>query len=432
MNVLVVGSGGREHTFVWKLAQSPRVGRIFAVPGNAGMVELAECHDISVDDGFEQLADFAATNDVELTIVGPEAPLVAGIVDVFQARGLRVFGPNAAAARLEGSKEFSKRIMREAGVPTASYRAFTDAAAATAYVDAVGAPIVVKADGLAAGKGVAVCHTVEEARSAINDIMVESVFGNAGSTVVIEECLVGEEASFTVFCDGVTALPLAGSQDHKAINDGDEGPNTGGMGAYSPAPVIDDKLHDLIMWEIVEPVLNAMAAAGCEYRGILYVGLMVTDDGPKVIEFNCRLGDPETQVILPRMESDLAGLIDAAVDGRLADSEVSWRDDSCACVVMASGGYPDSAKYTTGHAISGLDAAARVEDAVVFHAGTTLADGQIVTDGGRVLGVTALGGDIPTALARAYRATECIHFHNAHYRNDIGRRALARVGREGA
>ncbi len=432
MNVLVVGSGGREHTFVWKLSQSPRVDRIFAVPGNAGMAEAAECHDVPTSAGFDALADFAEANDVGLTIVGPEAPLVAGIVDVFEERGLRVFGPNAAAARLEGSKEFAKRIMEAAGAPTGAYRAFTDAAAARAYVDDVGAPIVVKADGLAAGKGVVVCQTLAEAQGAIDDMLVDGAFGDAGSTVVIEECLVGEEASFTVFCDGVTAFPLAGSQDHKAIYDGDSGPNTGGMGAYSPAPVIDDALHECIMTDIVAPVLDAMEADGHVYRGILYVGLMVTIDGPKVIEFNCRLGDPETQVILPRMASDLAELIDAAVDGRLADAEATWRDDACACVVMASGGYPDSARYTTGHVVSGLDDAAQVEDATVFHAGTSLRDGAVATAGGRVLGVTALGSDIAEAVDRAYRATECIDFHDAHYRRDIGHRALARMTHGGA
>ena len=431
MNVLVVGSGGREHTFVWKLAQSPRVDRIFAVPGNAGMADVAECHDVSTAQGFDALADFAEANDVGHTVVGPEAPLVAGIVDVFEERGLRVFGPNAASARLEGSKEFAKRIMEAAGAPTGAYRAFTDAEAARAYVDEAGAPIVVKADGLAAGKGVVVCQTLAEAHAAIDDMLVGGAFGDAGSTVVIEECLVGEEASFTVFCDGVTALPLAGSQDHKPIFDGDEGPNTGGMGAYSPAPVIDDALHALIMTDIVAPVLAAMEAEGHVYRGILYVGLMVTADGPKVIEFNCRLGDPETQVILPRLESDLADLIDAAVDGRLADVELSWTDDSCVCVVMASGGYPDP-DYTTGHAISGLADAALADRATVFHAGTSLRDGHVASAGGRVLGVTALGSDISVAVERAYRACDLIEFHGAHYRRDIGHRALARLTHGGA
>jgi phosphoribosylamine---glycine ligase len=426
LNVLVVGSGGREHTLVWKLAQSPRVDQIYAVPGNAGMAALAECHDIATGDGFDALADFAVAHGVDLTVVGPEAPLVAGIVDTFEARGLRVFGPNAAAARLEGSKEFAKEIMTAAGAPTSAYRAFTAASDAHAYIDRVGAPIVVKADGLAAGKGVVVCQTAEEAHGAIDEMMVAAAFGDAGSKVVIEECLVGEEASFTVFCDGVTAVPLAGSQDHKPIYDGDQGPNTGGMGAYSPAPVIDDAMHETIMADIVAPVLDAMAAAGCVYRGILYVGLMITEAGPKIIEFNCRLGDPETQVILPRLKSDLADLIDAAVDADLASVEMEWHDDPCACVVVASGGYPDSAQYTTGHAISGLGAADATDGAMVFHAGTASRDGHVVTAGGRVLGVTALGPDIATAIERAYAAMERIDFHKAYYRRDIGHRALAR------
>jgi len=390
------------------------------------MAQLAECHDVDTADGFDALADFAVASGVDLTVVGPEAPLVAGIVDVFEARGLRVFGPNAAAARLEGSKEFAKQIMAAAGAPTSAYRAFQTPVEAHAYIDDVGAPIVVKADGLAAGKGVVVCRSADEAHAAIDSMMVDTVFGDAGSTVVIEECLVGEEASFTVFCDGVTAVPLAGSQDHKAIYDGDQGPNTGGMGAYSPAPVIDDAMHERIISDIVDPVLAAMGAAGCVFRGILYVGLMITDEGPRIIEFNCRLGDPEAQVILPRLRSDLADLIDAAVDGRLANVTLDWHEDPCACVVMASGGYPDSARMTTGHPISGLGDAEEVEGAALFHAGTASDGGDVVTAGGRVLGVTALGPDIAAAIDRAYEATGKIDFHEAHYRRDIGHRALAR------
>ncbi|MDE0022412.1 MAG: phosphoribosylamine--glycine ligase [Candidatus Poribacteria bacterium] len=425
MNILVVGSGGREHAFAWKLAQSPLCGALYVVPGNPGMDALAERHDIPLADDFSALIRFVKEKEIELTVVGPEAPLAAGVVDAMEAEGLRVFGPRQEAARLESSKTFAKRLMEKAGVPTARYAAFDDPGAAKAHLEKTGAPVVVKADGLAAGKGVAVCHTVEQARAAIDRSMTEKAFGEAGSAVVIEEFLEGEEASFTVLCDGITALPMASSQDHKPIYDGGKGPNTGGMGAYSPAPVVTQETHDCVMKRIVSPTLRAMAEAGTAYKGILYVGLMIGAEGPKVVEYNCRLGDPEAQVLLTRLSSDLVPLLNAGLDGSLSQQTAEWREETSVCVVIASGGYPGS--YQTGYPIEGIEKAESQTGAVVFHAGTARKDGVLTTSGGRVLGVTALGGGIREAAERAYSAAETISFQNMYKRSDIGFRALARL-----
>jgi len=425
MNVLVVGGGGREHALTWKIAQSPQVGRVYCAPGNAGIAQVASCVDIGVND-FDGLIAFAREHEVALTVVGPEDPLTRGICDRFGEAGLRVFGPSAAAAQLEGSKGFAKRVMERHGIPSAAYGEFDDADAALGYVEEQGAPIVVKADGLAAGKGVTVAATVDEAAAAVRAAMVDGVFGDAGAKVIIEECLVGEEASILALTDGKTVLPLVPSQDHKAIYDGDTGPNTGGMGAYSPAPVVTPALLEEIERTILVPCVEGMAQEGAPYAGVLYAGLMVTDSGPKVIEFNCRFGDPEVQVVLPRMTSDLVPLFEATIDGTLDAAPVEWDDGACVTVVMASGGYPGA--YEKGKAITGLDDAGREDGVVVFHAGTKQSDGSVVTNGGRVLNVTAVGPDIPATIDKAYEAAGHIHFEGAQYRKDIGRKALARLG----
>ncbi len=425
MRVLVVGSGGREHALVWKIAQSPVVRRVYAAPGNPGMAAHAERANIGVND-FDRLVEFARENRVDLTVVGPEDPLSRGIVDRFAAEGLAAFGPTAAAAELESSKIFAKRFMAKYGIPTAAFAEFTDPEAAHDYVRSHGAPIVVKADGLAAGKGVTVARDVETARDAIDRIMRDRVFGEAGSRVVLEECLEGEEASVLALTDGRTVVPLVPSQDHKPVFDGDEGPNTGGMGAYAPAPVVTDDGLDQIMRTIVGPCVEGMAAEGRPYRGVLYAGLMMTAQGPKVVEFNCRFGDPETQVVLPLLESDLVPLLLAACDGTLDRHRVQWNPGACVSVVMASGGYPGA--YDTGKAITGLEDAEAEEGVVVFHAGTRERDGGVVTAGGRVLNVTARAQDVPSAIDKAYRAVGRIRFEGAHFRSDIGRKALARSG----
>lgn len=425
MKVLVVGGGGREHAFVWKLAQSPWVERVYAVPGNAGIAQTATCLSLSLGPPFESLLDFVVAEGIDLTVVGPEAPLVQGIVDAFEARGLAIHGPTAAAAQLEGSKAFAKERMRRYGIPTAAYRVFDDPESAIAYLREVGAPVVVKADGLAAGKGTVVCATLDEALSAVNAIMKQRCFGDAGKRLLVEECLFGEEASFIVLCDGQTAFPLASAQDHKRIGEADQGPNTGGMGAYSPTPVLDEVLTERLMTEVVLPLLKGMASEGTPYKGFLYVGVMVTSTGPKVLEFNCRLGDPEAQVILPRLASDLVPALEASLAGTLDRIVLEWRPEACVCVVMASGGYPGA--YRTGYPIRGLDAANARPDTMVFHAGTALVEGQWVTHGGRVLGVTALGKDLREAVRRAYEAVGDISFQDAYYRRDIGYRALARI-----
>lgn len=425
MRVLVIGGGGREHALVWKLKQSPQVKQLFAAPGNAGIAELAECTDISASE-VRRLADFAAKTGIDLTVVGPELPLTLGIVDEFESRGLRIFGANQQAAFLEGSKVFAKRLMKKHKIPTGFFQTFYRLDDARRYIQDVGAPIVVKADGLASGKGAIVCQTVKEALDAVKRMMEDRVFGDAGEKVVVEEFLTGEEASFLAFTDGETVLPMASSQDHKPVFDDDKGPNTGGMGAYSPAPVVSEEVHRKIIDQIMIPTVRAMVAEGRPCRGVLYAGLMIKDGEPKVLEFNVRFGDPEAQPLLMRMESDLFPVLQAVVDRRLHDVEIRWRPEPAVCVVMASGGYPGA--HDKGKAISGLRAAARIKDVMVFHAGTTVAGEKIVTDAGRVLGVTALGSDVPDAIARAYRAVEKIHWEGVHYRTDIGRKALGRAG----
>lgn len=423
MNILVVGSGGREHALVWKIRQSPLVTSVYCAPGNAGIAALAECVDVGVND-FDRLMDFVREKRVDFTVVGPEDPLSRGLVDAFEAEGLSIFGPSAAAAELEASKAFAKRIMAEHGIPTAAYEEFTDLDAALAYVRGHGVPVVIKADGLAAGKGVTVAHDLDAAQASLQAMMRDQVFGAAGRKVVVEDCLVGEEASILAFSDGRTVVPMVPSQDHKPVFDDDRGPNTGGMGAYAPAPLVTSELLSEIVETVLKPCVRGMAEAGRIYKGVLYAGLMITADGPKVIEFNCRFGDPETQVVLPLLESDLIPLLMACGNGTLHEHRPQWRSGACVSVVMASGGYPGA--YAKDKVISGLHRAEQ-EGAMVFHAGTRRSDGDIVTAGGRVLNVTATGDDVASAIENAYRAVGFIHFEGAHYRRDIGRKALKRT-----
>ncbi len=421
MRVLVVGGGGREHALVWKLKQSPAVTDLFVAPGNAGTVELATPVDIAASE-VRRLVDFAARAGIDFTVVGPELPLTLGIVDEFESRGLKIVGPNQRAAILEGSKIFAKRLMKKYKIPTGFFQTFYRPEDAKRYLQDLGAPIVVKADGLAAGKGVVVCQSVDEGVDTVKRIMEDRVFGDAGERVVIEEYLGGEEVSFMVLTDGETVLPLASSQDHKPVLDDDRGPNTGGMGAYSPAPVVTEAVHAKIMDQIMVPTVSAMAAEMRPYRGVLYAGLKVANGEPKVLEFNVRFGDPEAQPVLMRLESDLLPLLTAAAEGDLRGTEVRWRKEAAVCVVMASAGYPGA--HDTGKPISGLGTAARMKDVMVFHAGTGLSKGKVVTSGGRVLGVTALGADIQDAMGRAYGAVERIRWDGMHYRTDIGKKAL--------
>jgi len=423
MRILMIGGGGREHTLVWKMSQSPLVDQIYCIPGNAGIAALAECEKMDVGGMLEPIADFARDNRIDLTVVGPEDPLANGIVDLFAASGLRAFGPVQLAAQIEASKVFSKELMWRHGVPTAKAEIFDDHNEATAYIREVGVPIVVKADGLAKGKGVIVCRDeLQEALDAVNTIMVEKAFGNAGNRILVEECLEGEEASFIVFTDGKNILPMPSSQDHKPIYNGDRGPNTGGMGAYSPAPVVTPEVHDLIMETIMLPTVKGMAAEGYPYKGVLYAGLMITDGQPKVIEFNARFGDPESQAVIPRLKSDIVPVMEACIDGTLDGEQMEWSNEAAACVVMTSGGYP--VKYEKGKVITGLDVAGAMENVMVFHAGTARQGDQIVTNGGRVLGVTALGQDIAEAVVTAYDAVGRISFEGAYFRNDIAYRVL--------
>jgi phosphoribosylamine--glycine ligase len=421
MKVLVVGGGGREHSLVWKLQQSPKVTKIYCAPGNAGISEIAECIDIQADN-IEALLDFVKYEWIDLTVVGPEVPLAAGIVDAFVKEERRIFGPDSTGAQLEGSKQFAKDFMQKYGIPTAEYRTFSSYQPAEEYIRLKGAPIVLKADGLAAGKGVIIAQTVDEAVKALKLIMKDRAFGDAGSRVVIEQCLKGEEASFMIVTDGKTVVPLATSQDHKRIFDGDKGPNTGGMGAYSPAPVVNESLRAEIMDNIIAPVMKGLTKERINFRGVIYVGVMVCEGKPYVLEFNVRFGDPEAQPILMRLESDLFELLKATAEGRLADVKVTWKEDAAVCVVLSSRGYPG--KYGKGDVITGLDEFKGRDDVVIFHAGTKLKGHNIVTSGGRVLGVTALGNDIVTAKRNAYKAIDKISYNGMHYRKDIADKAI--------
>ncbi|MBI5612722.1 MAG: phosphoribosylamine--glycine ligase [Gammaproteobacteria bacterium] len=425
MKILIIGGGGREHALAWKVAQSPTVGKVFVAPGNAGTATEPKCRNVAIAaEDVDGLLGFAQQNKIDLTIVGPETPLVLGVVDRFAAAGLRCFGPTRAAAQLEGSKAFTKDFLARHNIPTAAYGNFTDVDAAIAYIHKTGAPIVVKADGLAAGKGVIIAETAAEAVAAVRDMLAGNAFGEAGHRVVVEEFLQGEEASFIVMVDGQHILPLATSQDHKRVGDGDTGPNTGGMGAYSPAPVVTPAIHARVMREVIEPTVRGMAAEGHPYTGFLYAGLMIAPDGTcKVLEYNCRFGDPETQPVMMRLQSDLVALVEAALDGKLDAVEARWDSRAALGVVMAAKGYPGT--YPKGDVISGL-AGTDAADTKVFHAGTALTDGQVVTHGGRVLCVTALGDTVATAQTRAYQVVKRISWSGAHYRRDIGYRAIAR------
>ncbi len=425
MKVLVIGSGGREHALAWKAAQSPDVDKVFVAPGNAGTAREAKLENVNIGaEAIDALIAFARANDIALTIVGPEAPLVIGVVDAFEAAGLRCFGPSQGAAQLEGSKAFTKDFLARHNIPTGGYQNFTEIEPAIAYVNKMGAPIVIKADGLAAGKGVIVAMTLEEAEDAVKDMLAGNAFGEAGHRVVIEEFLEGEEASFIVMVDGKNILPMATSQDHKRVGEGDTGPNTGGMGAYSPAPVVTPEIHDRIMNEVIIPTVEGMAAEGNPYTGFLYAGLMIGTDGtPKVIEYNCRFGDPETQPIMMRLKSDLVALCNSALDRKLDGVTAEWDERAAMGVVLAAGGYPGS--YDKGDVINGLDGADSA-DAKIFHAGTAEQDGKVVTAGGRVLCATALGNSVSEAQARAYKLADKISWNGMFMRRDIGYRAIAR------
>ncbi len=424
MKILVIGGGGREHALVWKIAQSPLVTKIYCAPGNPGTAALAENLPIAVDQ-LDKLLAFAYENGIDLTVVGPEQPLSLGIVDLFESHGLKVFGPSQKAAFIEGSKAFSKDLMQKYNVPTAAYGVFTDLVEAEAFINRTGAPIVVKADGLAAGKGVIIAQTCEEAVTAVRDMLSGNAFGSAGSRVVIEEFLTGEEASFLVITDGKNIIPLASAQDHKAIFDGDLGPNTGGMGAYSPAPVVTPDIHEKAMQQVIRPTVEGMAMEGRPYRGVLYAGLMVKGGEVKTLEFNARFGDPECQPLLMRMKSDIVPVLCAVADGDLSAVGIEWHDKAAVCVVMAAEGYPGD--YRKGDVIAGLDRAAGLDDLYVFHAGTAEKEGACVTNGGRVLGVTALGTTVKDAIASAYQGVSQITWPGVQYRSDIGKKALERT-----
>ena len=442
LKVLVIGGGGREHALAWKIAQSPKVEKVFVAPGNAGTAREAHCENVAIAaEDVNGLLQFAQKNKIDLTVVGPEVPLVLGVVDKFRAASLRIFGPTQAAAQLEGSKAFTKDFLARHKIPTATYGNFTDVSAAEAYIKKVGAPIVIKADGLAAGKGVIIAQTTDEALTAVRDMLAGNVFGEAGHRVVVEEFLTGEEASFIVMVDGEHILPLATSQDHKRVGDGDTGPNTGGMGAYSPAPVVTPAMHHRIMRDVIEHTVRGMRAEGHPYTGFLYAGVMIAADGtPKVLEYNCRFGDPETQPVMLRLKSDFIELIEAALDGKLDRVKAQWDSRAALGVVMAAGGYPG--EYRKGDVITGLpDESAADRDAQgrasvegggmpgatkVFHAGTALKGKDVVTNGGRVLCVTALGATVDAAQQRAYEVVKQIHWSQAQYRHDIGYRAIAR------
>ncbi len=419
MKVLVIGSGGREHAICYKLSQSKQVDKIYCAPGNAGIAGIAECVNIGAME-FDKLASFAEENKIGLTVVGMDDPLVGGIVDVFQEKGLRVFGPNKAAAILEGSKAFSKDFMKKYNIPTAAYEVFEDADEAIKYLETSKYPIVLKADGLALGKGVLICNTKEEALEGVNTIMVDKKFGESGSTLVVEEFMTGREVSVLSFCDGKTIKIMSSAQDHKRAGDGDTGLNTGGMGTFSPSPFYTDEVDEFCKKYVYQASVDAMASEGREYKGVIFFGLMLTPDGPRVLEYNCRFGDPEAQVVLPRLENDIVDVFNACIDGTLDQIDLKFRDEACVCVVLASDGYPLA--YEKGLPITGFEAFADKDDYFCFHAGTKFDEnGNIVTNGGRVLGISALGSDLKEARAKAYEATEWIHFDNKYMRHDIGK-----------
>lgn len=417
MKVLVVGSGGREHTICWKLAQSPKVEKIFCAPGNAGISEVAEIVNIGAMD-FEALIEFAKKEKIDLTVVGMDDPLVAGIVDRFEREGLRIFGPRANAAIIEGSKAFSKELMKKYNIPTAKYETFEIYEKAVEYVKAGDFPVVLKADGLALGKGVLICNNLEEAIDGLQTIMVDKKFGESGNKVVIEEFLTGQEMSVLSFCDGKTIVPMVSAQDHKRALDGDKGLNTGGMGTFSPSRVYSEEIAKDCMEKIYKPTVEALSKEGREFKGIIFFGLMLTEKGMKVIEYNARFGDPETQVVLPRLKTDLLDIFEACIDGKLEEVDVKWEDNACACVILASGGYPE--KYEKGYEIFGLEDIKKVENTIVFHSGTAFKDGKFITNGGRVLGVTGVGKTLDEAIKTAYNGVNLVDFKDKHFRKDIG------------
>ncbi len=418
MKVLIIGSGGREHAIAYKVTQSSQVEKLYCAPGNAGIAQCAECVDIPVND-FEGLADFAVKKEIDLTIVGPDDPLVGGVVDVFEERGLRVFGPRKNAAIIEGSKAFSKDLMKKYAIPSAAYETFDCSADAIEYLKTSKFPIVLKADGLALGKGVLICNNYEEAVSGVKQIMEDKQFGSAGDRLVVEEFMKGREVSVLAFCDGITIKPMTSAQDHKRAKDGDQGLNTGGMGTFSPSPFYTKEIDEFCIKNIYQPTMDAMKAEGRDFTGILFVGLMLTSDGPKVLEYNARFGDPETQVVLPRMKNDIIEVFEACIDGKLDEINLVFEDNAAVCVVLASDGYPEH--YEKGYAITGLEAFRGKEDYFVFHAGTKNSGENIVTNGGRVLGVTATGTDLVEARKKAYEATTWVGFTNKYMRNDIGK-----------
>ena len=418
MKVLIVGSGGREHAIAWSVAKSPKVDKIFCAPGNAGIAEFAECVNIGAME-FDKLVAFAKENAIDLTIIGMDDPLVGGVVDAFEAEGLRVFGPRKNAAIIEGSKAFSKDLMKKYNIPTAAYENFTDPDEAIKYLETVKMPIVLKADGLALGKGVLICNTLEEAKEGVKTLMLDKQFGDAGNEIVIEEFMTGREVSVLAFCDGKTIKCMTSAQDHKRAKDGDQGLNTGGMGTFSPSPFYNDEVEAFCEKYVYQSTIDAMASEGRPFTGILFTGLMITEDGPKVLEYNARFGDPEAQVVLPRMKNDIIDVMEACIDGKLSDVELEFEDNAAVCVVLASDGYPE--KYDKGFEIKGLDTFKDKDGYYVFHAGTKFDGDKIVTNGGRVLGVVAKGEDLKAARANAYKATEWIDFANKYKRNDIGK-----------
>ena len=421
MKVLVIGSGGREHTLVWKITQSPKVSKVYCAPGNAGISRLAQCVNIDAD-SIEKLVDFAQKEKIDLTVVGPELPLSQGIVNEFNKQGLRIFGPSKEAAEIESSKVFSKYLMKKYNIPTANYEVFQNSKKALDYIKKQTFPLVIKADGLAAGKGVFIVKNLLQARSALNALMYEKQFGEAGRQVIIEEFLEGEEVSILAFCDGKTVVPMVSSQDHKKIFDNDLGPNTGGMGAYSPVPFYSDEFKKRVLEEILKPTVKGLQNEGKEYKGVLYAGLILTKEGPKVLEFNARFGDPETQVILPRLKTDLIDILNAVIDSTLHKINIEWEDNAAVCVVVASGGYPE--KYQKGKVINGLERLEKMKDIIAFHAGTKFQDNQMITSGGRVLGITAWDDTISKAKEKAYKAVKEIYFEDMYYRKDIADKGI--------